>query len=742
MRPAPTYFLLDGRAGWRTAGTDGASVDPGGLLRLAANPSGPLGLAEEHGSLGGLVLPRWLASDGSYRIYLLSAEKPRIRRFDPTGRRFSPLPAVGGEGSEARRFCHPNAIAVAGERLYVVDHGNHRFQVFHLESLALLHLWGPRDHDGRPVVIPSPAAVSAGSTTPCELPPENPPAADPWEPYDVAAAGDTAYLLDRRFGRVYRHRPGSGMVTVIDEPGAKGRWTRLACDRTGRLYLLDAEEKHGPRLQVYDPDGKAVGENITGAGQVRSLFDPPAIRVDHLHRFCLPESFAEACCRRPPAEPPPAGPLALCPSGKLVFDREGRPVEVDPGEPWGPPSYRRKGVWYSEPLDSKIYRCRWHRIEAELAALPPGTRLEVSTYSAEDPPGDVTGLAEHLWDTRFAVAGPLQDPAEADPSLLRPELLVGSGAGRHLVLRITLSSDGHVTPAVRGLRVHYPRRSYLEYLPAVYGAEEESRGFLERFLAIAQTEWDELERRVAEIARYFDPDTVPAGPFLDHLAQWLDLHLERRWSYEQKRRLLAAAPRLFPRRGTPGGLRDFLRIYLWNLSGVPPEQQGDYPVIVEGFRQRPCKAEWDPASVGRLQLGTDSAVLGKVRLISTGDPARDRFHEYAHRFRVFVPSAWVRTAEDEGLLRRALDAEKPAHTRYQLCLVESRLLVETQSTVGIDTIISDVPRTWLSCRDDTSLPPSRPPRGRLGHDTVLAGAPDRDPRLGSGVRVGINTVLS
>ena len=105
-------------------------------------------------------------------------------------------------------------------------------------------------------------------------------------------------------------------------------------------------------------------------------------------------------------------------------------------------------------------------------------------------------------------------------------------------------------------------------------------------------------------------------------------------------------------------------------------------------------------------------------------------------------SAWVRSAEDEALLRRALDAEKPAHTVYQLCLVEPRLVVGTSSTVGIDTVVGGVPEIRLRCRGDTDAPPGRPPRGRLGYDTVLAAAPGRRPRLADGVRVGIDTVLS
>jgi hypothetical protein len=233
--------------------------------------------------------------------------------------------------------------------------------------------------------------------------------------------------------------------------------------------------------------------------------------------------------------------------------------------------------------------------------------------------------------------------------------------------------------------------------------------------------------------------------------------LEGAWNGEQKRHLLAAAPQVTPRRGRMDGLQAYLRIYLQNISGLAPEAQRDYPQIVEGFRERQYlmlaientadlghgAPLWSPGVVGRLQLGV-FAREGEVRLVSTGDPERDLFHEYAHRFRVFVPAAWVRTAEDERMLRRALDAEKPAHTRYDLCLVEPRFRVGLQSTVGLDTVIGAYPVARLACPHETDAPPSRPPRYRLGYDTILTSRPASGPNLhlAPNTRVGLDTILS
>ena len=120
------------------------------------------------------------------------------------------------------------------------------------------------------------------------------------------------------------------------------------------------------------------------------------------------------------------------------------------------------------------------------------------------------------------------------------------------------------------------------------------------------------------------------------------------------------------------------------------------------------------------------------------------FQEYAHRFRVFVPSSWVRTAKDEEMIHRALREEKPAHASYDLCLVEPRFRVGLQSTVGIDTILGAWPQARLACTHDTDIPPSRLPRQCLGLDTILAARPGDRPtmQIGSKTRAGIDTLLN
>ena len=488
--------------------------------------------------------------------------------------------------------------------------------------------------------------------------------------------------------------------------------------------------------------------------ETRTLLDaaPTGSELAKLNCMLLEDAYADELNRSPYTASVP-----------LLFYLSGQPATWDPSEPSGQACYQRTGYFITRALDSRIYHCQWHRIELDLARLPPGSQVVVSTCTSDGDEEQLTGDVPPVWNSplwqRVAVfTGEVQPSAAAETWPVGPhECLVQSREGRYLYLKVELLGDGYSSPAVAGIRIHYPRTSYLEYLPAIYRKEEQSRFFLERFLSIFQTEWEDLERRLDDIPALFDPAAVPAeGGFLEQLAGWLALPLEHTWTAAQKRVLMQAFPQIFRQRGTSAAVAAYLRTYLRNITGLSAEEVDCYkmfPLLVEGFRA--CRrlmlsqahgAEltlggrlWGPGEVGRLQLGV-FAQTGEVRLVSTGDPRLDPFDFYAHRFHVYLPAAWVRTTEDEDMLRRALDAETPAQAAYELCLVEPRFRVGIQSTVGIDTIVGGYPRVRLACPGENRAP-SLPPSGRLGYDTILSGGLAEPFKITDRARVGIDTTL-
>jgi hypothetical protein len=836
MRPeGPTSWLLNSRLGWQTASSPSVAaqeraegeirLDEIIFRRLRRGSGDKDSDIETDGSLGGLVLPRGMAFDEKKTLYLVDEPKSQILCFEPKPSRpgcwFVPveLQQLGqsDDPNLAGRFCKPHSIAVNGRLLYVADPDNARVQVFDLPTGKLVYVWGHK-------LIASLTETTAEATK-------------PWHPIDVATWGGQAYILDNRYAQVYRHQPGRDapcpfpLRPIGDFPR---RWTRIALDKNGHLYLYDERQV---RLEVFDQQGNPVSfapprdtsagpkprsgirqnsddsaysgtrppatqrpfDNIVlNASHVRHLFDPPPIRMDDKCRFCLPAELMRPCGREFPEHPPTLeDPLGLCRRnrngqncpGGVIFNRQGKPVRVDPADAFGNPIYVRGGHWISSRLDSQLARCRWHRVELSLTQLPPGTAVAVYTFTDEvrRNEDEIASLLIEDWDLAYRLAPPPQrDPTESEQADSNsPDFLVSSRDGRFLWLRIELTGDGYGTPAIDSIRVHYPRQSYLEDLPAVYSAEDGSRRFLERFLTVFQTEWDGLEQQVDRVHSLFDPRTVPQSA-ADYLAGWLGATVDPDWSLEQKRRLLTAIPqidnarpdesseargngtaaepashcepisdRMFSRRGTLSGLRRYLQTYVHNLANVEPSEQDPFPIVIEGFRERrylelsqtgaaqlgAAAPLWSRSVVGRLQLDVHARV-GEVRLVSEGDPQRDYFRQFAHRFRVFLPAAWVRTRGEENLVKQALDDEKPAETQYELHLVQPGFQLGVQSTLGVDTLLGGSGETTLGCPDDPDRPQSLLPRPRLGEDTVLSTLePPELPSFTAPPRVGITSWL-
>jgi phage tail-like protein len=353
----------------------------------------------------------------------------------------------------------------------------------------------------------------------------------------------------------------------------------------------------------------------------------------------------------------------------------------------------RAGDVLSRPLDSGRESCAWHRVELDLVRpLPLGTTVIVSTYTDDEarPAEEIEALDAGEWR-----AG----PAGAD------DFLVLSGPGRYLWLKLELRGNASDTPVVRGMRVHFPRQGYLQYLPAVYQADPVSRDFLGRFLSIFETVLASVEARVEDLPRYLDPDGVPPE-FLAWLAGWIDLSFERGWSTAVRRRLLRSAPDLYRRRGTAEGLRRLLKIVI-----------GADVRLLEHYRARRWVSLGGAALGGRTELGgtcraprlqlEENSRIGDFSLIGPGDPRRDPFASHAHRFSVFVPGRRLRPESSARRLRALIDGAKPAHTQFEVVPVEPRFRVGVQATLGLDAVVGAYPRLVLNrC-------------ATLGHDSRL-----------------------
>jgi phage tail-like protein len=214
---------------------------------------------------------------------------------------------------------------------------------------------------------------------------------------------------------------------------------------------------------------------------------------------------------------------------------------------------------------------------------------------------------------------------------------------------------------VRSLRAWYPRFSYVQaYLPEVYQEADEPGRFLERMLANTEGWLTEHEQRIDHAWMLANPRTAPEAA-LDWLASWVGLRLEPAWDADRRRFLLRNVDRLYRMRGTIGGLRALLRLYLGRSV--------DEEVV---FAPRP----------------------------RTDDPARIVDTVAPHRFRVVIPAKLG--SDQAAMVARIVGVARPAHAGFEIrCF--SGLLVIGEAQVGVDSVVGESPRFEPIVLDRTDL---------------------------------------
>jgi phage tail-like protein len=362
--------------------------------------------------------------------------------------------------------------------------------------------------------------------------------------------------------------------------------------------------------------------------------------------------------------------------GGESFDWEGRPLDGPPPPAGG---LATEGRLATTAIDSGLSRCRWHRVALD-ADVPDGTGVGLSLAVGED-----RDTAPEEGDWQAAPAG-------------ARDVLVDQPPGRYLFLRLTLTGDGTATPVVRRARLDFPRATSAELLPAAFRADPAADDFTERFLSLFDATLGGIDRVIERYPALLDVRGVPDGA-LPWLGGLLGLAFEAGWSAATRRELLAAAPALYRRRGTPWALREVVRI----VTGVEP-------VVTELAAERAWLrlgsardtgprgdgyvggARLFGRSAARFRVGTSGLSGAPVR--GGGDPHTDPLSAHAYRFRVALPPHAPSTV-DEAALRRLVAAQAPAHTAGSVRRGGQGWVVGVWSAVGVDTAFTTPPAPVL-----------------------------------------------
>ncbi|HEX3028626.1 MAG TPA: phage tail protein [Clostridia bacterium] len=357
-----------------------------------------------------------------------------------------------------------------------------------------------------------------------------------------------------------------------------------------------------------------------------------------------------------------------------------------------------EGSFFSCSLDSTAAGMNWHRILMD-AEIPTDTQIKAGFFCADEKRVIIEGkewdLDEYIGSSippsvKYGILAGLnwvQLPPNPVDSLLPVK------KGRYLWMRLDLTGNDRKSPLIKSIKIEFPRKSYLRYLPAVYSENDISKDFVERYLSIFQSLFSDLEDQISSMAHNFDADAV-SGDYLKWLSSWLAVNADESWSDDKRRKLVKKAFEIYSKRGTREGLEEIIEIYT-----------GSKPFIVE--KQQ-------------LEGVEEGTYLKKVLDMLFGDDQ--------YTFHVLMNPGINSTKEERNGVRRIVASEKPAFTRAEVIFLRPWIHLDQHTYLGINTCLSK-PDLRVDAGSD------------MPHDTVLSDVKEAG-MVEMRTRLGIDTSLT
>lgn len=725
----PGFRYLNGEGRWPGFHWAGLQLDGSGALSLAKLParSGP-----PDPSLAALPAPEMpggiaVASDGT--VFYSMPQADRLYRIDGCRGEVSTVPCLAPGGSGPTSLRRPRGLWLSRSRgaLFVADAGNGRVLLLDVVTAMPIEIWhGPDlnqrfqepwsiagrgdaiyvvdagarkvyrfDELGQADSAFTAAVLAAGVTAPAEIAVDGP-TGTPW-----------LFVLDRSRNAVAVLHPDG--TPVLDGGGAP-LWVGVG-DLTA-------------------PSGLAAHEGTLYVG-------------DNARRRVLVQAWSEGRYGRVGDAVGYEGPIsamAVDGSGALLVHAgtPSAPVRLDSGA-----GRVRRGVLWSGAVPARGKVVSWGRLTASVGEIPEGAHLQLFAATGSDPahpPGPPDPASET----------PFTDPRWRVLPLDVADVFVGE-ASAYLWVGAVFSSSGWSSAVLSQIRAEWNQPSYLPYLPALYrrgGADEE---FLLRLLSSFESFFAEAEAESDRLPALFEPSAAPPERLrwlaswlaIDWEERWGEA-LQRTVidgafaadGWRGTAQGLRAALRLLE--GIDAAIVEPLAEAAW--WGLPEEPKE--PCACGGGREagngrcacgcsspsgagaqgKPSSRVGAPAcgcgrgvsagtagssrTVGRgaetsvlgvttmlasgmpqgAVVGT-SAVLGQSKLIGGDQLGAPLFEDLAFRFSVLVRRSDLRGEEHLARLRALIEREKPAHTAFELCVIEPAMRVGYQARVGIDAVV-------------------------------------------------------
>lgn len=250
---------------------------------------------------------------------------------------------------------------------------------------------------------------------------------------------------------------------------------------------------------------------------------------------------------------------------------------------------KRYGIYFSKILDTKENSTIWDRFRADLKNSKEGS-IYIRFYCSENSilikQKQAFTLEEIIYNSAISIQEKLEwmKPYLVKEIYTKEDILLHEIIGRFLWIVIELRSQGEDLPEIRSMQIIFPKKTWISYLPEIYEQNSKSASFVERFLGIFKSMYDELLQEIEHVSFYLDPE-VTSESFLFWLSEWFALENVYLWKEEQLRYLLKNVVRMYKKRGTVSYLKELLTLYTDSVPYIVEHHQ------LEQFVNDPKKEE-------------------------------------------------------------------------------------------------------------------------------------------------------
>lgn len=338
------------------------------------------------------------------------------------------------------------------------------------------------------------------------------------------------------------------------------------------------------------------------------------------------------------------------------------------------------GYFMSRVLDSREKNTKWHRMVVEGDTISEAS-VQFTIYVSEESylvyKGKVVEIEDMIQDKLLTIEEKRRIFSDykvkeyKDPK----DVLMHSIEGRYLWFDIKLVAQGNISPVINKIKVYFPKETWLSYLPEIYQQDEKSASFIERFLGMFQSIYDDMTSEIETISKYFDPDSV-TGEFVEWLGTWLAIEDGFIWDEEQMKYLVKNGVKLYKMRGTIEYLKEMVKLYTKKE-----------PYIVEYHKIQPY-----------------------INNKSFHDRIAGLYSDNNYVFSIIIDVEKQISNKEYQILTRIINHAKPAHVGCNVIVLERYIFLDKHSYLGINTVLgnynafvldgqSSIPFTTISSND-------------------------------------------